>query len=67
MIPMPSIASGGGAITPDLSTSATSGDVYSTTNSKQGGLTINKGLPSWAMGAGIVGAVFLAGSVLWKK
>lgn len=64
---IPGISSGGGAITPDLSTSATSGDVYSTTNSKQGGLTINKGLPPWALGTGIVGAIVLTGVVLWKK
>lgn len=67
MIPLPGISSGGGAIAPDLSTSAESGDVYSTSNSKQGGLTINNGLPPWALGVGIVGSMVLTGIFLWKK
>lgn len=64
---IPGIDTGGGGFSADLGTSATSGDVYSTTNSKQGGLTINKGLPLWALGFGVVGTVILTGVVLWKN
>ena len=71
MIPLPNIDTGGGAFTPSLAanSSAKSGDVYSTTNAKQGGLTINKGLylPSWAMGSGLIGAIVVGGILLWKK
>jgi len=61
------IATGGGAFAPDLGSSATSGDVYSTTNAKQGGLTVNNGLPTWVMGAAMVGAFVVTGVYLWKK
>lgn len=60
---------GGGGLSADMSTSATSGDVYSTTNATQGGLNINKGLslPPWATGAALIGGVLVLGVWLWKK
>jgi hypothetical protein len=60
---------GGGGLQADLGSTATSGDVYSTTNATQGGLTINKGLnvPDWAKGAAIVGAVLVGGVYVWRK
>ncbi len=67
MIPIPGVDTGGGSV--DLGTSATSGDVYSTTTANQGGLTINKGLvvPPWAAGVSIIGVTVLGGVYLWKK
>lgn len=55
MIPMPGVSTGGGAL--DLGSNAQSGDAYSTTNSSQGGLTINKGVPTWIVGAGVTGTL----------
>ena len=66
MAGMSSLTGGGGL---SAGSSATSGDVYSTTNASQGGLNVNKGLslPPWATGVALVGAVFLGGVWLWKK
>jgi hypothetical protein len=63
-IPLPGLSTGGGAL--DLGSNAESGDAYSTTNSSQGGLTVNKGIPTWLVGAGFVGvltvsAIYLLG------
>lgn len=62
---IPGISTGGGSL--DLGTSATSGDVRSSTN--QGGLTVNKGLsiPDWIKGVSAVGVLVLGGIYLWKK
>lgn len=60
----------GGASSPvDFGGSATSGDVYSTTNSTQGGLTLNNGLsiPPWGVGVGIVAAVIVGGVWILKQ
>jgi len=60
---------GGGGLSADMGSSATSGDVYTTTNATQGGLNINNGLsiPPWATGAGVIGAILVTGVYLWKK
>lgn len=60
---------GGGGLSADMGSSATSGDVYSTTNASQGGLNINKGLsmPPWATGVAVIAAVLVGGAYLWKK
>lgn len=60
---------GGGGLSADMGSSATSGDVYNTTNATQGGLNINKGisLPPWATGVAVIGGVFVGGVWLWKK
>lgn len=60
-------AAGGGSVAPDLSATSSAGDVYATNSSKQGGLTINNGLPSWALGVGVVGAVVITGVYFWKR
>jgi len=67
-IPLPPMSAGGN-ISPDLSSSSASGDIYTTTNATQGGLTINKGivLPDWVKGVGVIGLVTVSGVYLWKK
>jgi hypothetical protein len=60
---------GGGGLSADMGSSATTGDIYNTTNATQGGLNINKGLsiPPWAMGVAAIGGVVVTGVWLWKK
>ena len=66
---MAGLSTGGGSFAPDMGSSATSGDVRSTTNARQGGLNINKGIsmPPWAVGVSAVAAVVVTGVYLWKK
>lgn len=60
---------GGGGLSADMGSSATTGDIYNTTNATQGGLNINKGLsiPPWATGVAAIGGVVVTGVWLWKK
>jgi hypothetical protein len=66
---MAGLSTGGGSFAPDMGSSATSGDVYSTTNATQGGLTINKGLslPPWTVGFSVGAIVVIGGIWVWKK
>ncbi len=60
---------GGGGLSADMGSSATSGDVYSTTNATQGGLNINKGIsmPPWVTGLSVISIAVIGGIYVWKK
>jgi hypothetical protein len=66
---MAGLSTGGGSFAPDMGSSATSGDVYSTTNATQGGLNINKGIsmPPWVTGLSVISVAVIGGIYAWKK